>query len=70
VAARHRGYVDLVEQLQTTVLQFAAQNPAWTKAQLCDRLRKGITHEQIRWDLSAGEVEWVLRSRFALRSGT
>lgn len=27
VAVRNRGCVDLVEQLQKTVLQFAAQNP-------------------------------------------
>lgn len=60
VAVRHRGCVDLVEQLQKTVLQFAAQNPTWTKAQLSDRLRRGIAHEQHRWELSSDEAGWVL----------
>lgn len=68
VAVRHRGCVDLVEQLQKTVLQFAAQNPAWTKAQLCERLRRGITHEQHRWELSSDEAEWVL-AELARREG-
>jgi len=57
VEVRHRGCVDLVEQLQKTVLQFAVQNPVWTKAQLCERLRRGIAHEQHRWELSSNEAE-------------
>ena len=44
VALRHRGCIDLVAQLQTAVLQFAAQNPAWMKDQLRDRLQRGIKH--------------------------
>jgi hypothetical protein len=60
VESRYRGCVDLVEQLQKTALRFAAQNPTWTKAQLCDRLRKGISHEQHRWQLSVAEAHWVL----------
>lgn len=60
VAVRHRGCVDLVAQLQAAVLQFVAQNPAWTKDQLRDRLQRGIKHEQHRWDLSPEEAVWVM----------
>lgn len=59
LAVRYEGCLDLVEQLQKAAGQFAARNPAWTSVELCERLRRGIKHEQHRWQLSPAEAGWV-----------
>ncbi|MFT7775340.1 hypothetical protein [Roseateles sp.] len=68
VELRYEGCIDLVEQLQKAALQFATQNPTWSSAQLCDRLRRGIEHERLRWKLSPAEARWILKE-LARREG-
>ena len=60
LAVRYEGCLDLVEQLQQVVDQFAERNPAWTALEFRERLRRGIEHERYRWKLSPAEAEWVL----------
>lgn len=59
VAARYRGCVDLVEQLQKTVLQFAPQTSRERKPNCVSGCAEASRTSSSSWALSSDEAGWV-----------
>lgn len=57
--ARYDSCVDLVNQLVDYCHRKLDEHPEWTAQELFERLRTTV-EKRADWDLSAGEVSWVM----------
>ena len=61
LAQRYDVCRDLVSQLVAYCQRKSQEHPDWTEEQVFQRMRKGLVSKQAAWDLSALEVDWILR---------
>lgn len=65
LAQRYDVCHDLVTQLVAYCQRKLGENPDWSQQQAYERTKKGLVSKQHSWNLSAREVDWILRNLIA-----